>query len=154
MDRGSRKRGDAAARQISRALIERGFTVHRYDAISTSSIYLKVDWGAGLSIRIADHDGYRHLNYRYNVDTSRKSGVRRAKVERNGRSFTRTTYGLGSVGQLVGDVARRRDAIIRSEGEAAYRERMEDMRAEARAATKGFYAHPETYEVRLEADND
>lgn len=57
MARGSRKRGDAAARQISRALIERGFTVHRYDAISTSSIYLKVDWGAGLSIRMAVHDG-------------------------------------------------------------------------------------------------
>lgn len=92
--------------------------MHRYDAISTSSIYLKVDWGAGLSIRIADHDGYRHLNYRYNVDTSRKSGVRRAKVERNGRSFTRTTYGLGSVGQLVGDVAAppRRDHPERGRG--------------------------------------
>lgn len=153
MTRGSRKRGDAAARQISRSLIERGCTVHRYDAISTSSIYLKVDWGAGLSIRIADHDGYKHLNYRFNVDTSRDSGVRRAKIDRDGRSFTRTTYGLGSIGQLVGDVVRRRDAIIRREGEGAYRERMEALRAEAKVSTKGFYAHPETYEVRLEADH-
>lgn len=154
MARGSRKRGDAAARKISRALIERGFTVHRYDAISTSSIYLKLDWGAGLSVRIADHDGYRHLNYRFNVNTEWKSGVRRAKIDQNGRSFTRTTYGLGSVGQLVGDVARRRDAIIRREGEDAYRKRIEALRAEAGAATNGFYAHPETYEVRLEADHD
>lgn len=154
MARGSRKRGDAVARQISRALIRRGCTVHRYDAISTSSIYLKVDWGAGLSIRIADHAGYKHLNYRFNVDTSMASGWRKVRCDCHGRSFTRTFYGIGSVSNLVGDVMRRRERIIEAEGDGAYRERVGRLRDEAARATRGFFAHPETYEVRLEDDHD
>ena len=46
--------------------------IHRYDARSTDSIYLKFDYGVANSLRISDHTGKKHLAYRYNIDLSRK----------------------------------------------------------------------------------
>lgn len=48
-------------------LLDNGFSVLRYDAYSTNSIYLKLDYGVCYSIRISDHPGKAYLNYRYNV---------------------------------------------------------------------------------------
>lgn len=48
-------------------LIDMGFVVHRYDAYSTSSIYLKLDYGVSCGIRIADHPGKQKYRYRFNV---------------------------------------------------------------------------------------
>ena len=48
-------------------LIAKGFIVHRYNAYSTSSIYLKVDYGLSCCIRIADHPGKKKYSYRFNV---------------------------------------------------------------------------------------
>ena len=55
------------ARFLEKNLIKNGIIVHRYDAHSTNSIYLKLDWGALNSIRISDHNGKKHLSYKYNV---------------------------------------------------------------------------------------
>lgn len=41
--------------------------IHRYDSYSTNSIYLKFDYGVANSLRISDHDGKQHLQYRYNI---------------------------------------------------------------------------------------
>ena len=41
--------------------------IHRYDAFSTNSIYLKFDYGIANSLRISDHRGKKHLSYRYNI---------------------------------------------------------------------------------------
>ena len=48
-------------------LLSMGFTVHRYNAKSTSSIYLKLDYGVACGIRIADHPGREKYHYRFNV---------------------------------------------------------------------------------------
>ena len=37
--------------------------IHRYDAYSTNSVYLKFDYGVANSLRIADHAGKEHLAY-------------------------------------------------------------------------------------------
>lgn len=55
-----------AERLIDR-LLECGFVIQRYDAYSTNSIYLKLDYGVGNSIRIGDHRGKAGLQYRYNI---------------------------------------------------------------------------------------
>ena len=52
---------------MCKLLIEEGFTVQRYDAYSTNSIYLKLDFGLCNSIRISDHEGKKHLSYMYNL---------------------------------------------------------------------------------------
>ena len=41
--------------------------IHRYDSYSTNSIYLKFDYGVANSLRISDHNGKKHLKYRYNI---------------------------------------------------------------------------------------
>lgn len=46
-----------------------GIVIHRYNAYSTNSIYLKLDYGVCNSIRISDHSGKQHLSYRYNIGT-------------------------------------------------------------------------------------
>lgn len=48
-------------------LLEMGFVIHRYDAYSTSSIYLKLDSGLSCGIRIADHPVKKKYNYRFNI---------------------------------------------------------------------------------------
>ena len=57
----------AIADEVQGKLLDLGFIVHRYDAYSTSSVYLKMDYGACHSIRIGDHRGKPHLKYRYNI---------------------------------------------------------------------------------------
>ena len=52
---------------LVKRLLEAGFTIQRYDAYSTNSIYLKLDYGACNSIRISDHEGKKNLSYRYNI---------------------------------------------------------------------------------------
>lgn len=58
-------------KQIAKILIvklkELGFIVHRYDAYSTDSIYLKLDFGVCCGIRISNHNGKKKYHYRFNV---------------------------------------------------------------------------------------
>ena len=55
------------AGSIVERLIGEGFIVQRYDAYSTDSIYLKLDYGVCNSIRVSSHAGKKHLKYRYNI---------------------------------------------------------------------------------------
>lgn len=48
-------------------LLDLNLIVCRYDAHSTSSIYLKLDYGVACGIRIADHPGKKKYSYRFNV---------------------------------------------------------------------------------------
>lgn len=48
-------------------LLDMNFVVHRYNSHSTSSIYLKLDYGLSCGIRIADHSGKKKYHYRFNV---------------------------------------------------------------------------------------
>lgn len=58
----------AIARQVTERMKEQGVIVHRYDAYSTNSVYLKFDYGAAYSLRISDHKGKKHLKYRFNIE--------------------------------------------------------------------------------------
>ena len=55
------------ADSIADRLAGEGFIVQRYDAKTTDSIYLKLDYGVCNSIRISSHAGKKHLKYRYNI---------------------------------------------------------------------------------------
>lgn len=57
----------SVANNISQQLIKLGFIVHRYNSKTTSSIYLKLDYGVCCGIRIADHNGKKKYHYRFNV---------------------------------------------------------------------------------------
>lgn len=55
------------AKILVKELIKLGFIVHRYNAYTTNSIYLKLDFGVCCGIRIADHNGKKKYHYRFNV---------------------------------------------------------------------------------------
>lgn len=55
------------ARTLTHFFQSKGIRIMRYDAYSTNSVYLKLDYGELWSIRISDHKGYKHLHYRFNV---------------------------------------------------------------------------------------
>jgi hypothetical protein len=46
-----------------------GVAIHIYQAFSTNSTYIKLDYGALGSIRISDHKGKEKYHYKYNVRT-------------------------------------------------------------------------------------
>lgn len=55
------------AKQVQEFLLNNDFIVHRYNAYSTNSIYLKIDCGLCKFIRISDHRGKGYLRYTYNI---------------------------------------------------------------------------------------
>ncbi len=59
--------GNDIANILVNKLIENDFIVHQYNAYSTSSIYLKLDYGLACGIRIADHPGKKKYSYRFNI---------------------------------------------------------------------------------------
>jgi len=59
--------GEEVITILIKRLLEIGFIVHRHNAYSTSSVYLKLDYGLCCGIRIADHPGRKRYHYRFNV---------------------------------------------------------------------------------------
>ena len=59
--------GNEVAEILINKLLKLGFIVHRYSSVTTSSIYLKLDYGLACGIRIADHTGRKRYHYRFNV---------------------------------------------------------------------------------------
>lgn len=58
--------------------------IHRYDAYSSDSIYLKFDYGVANSLRISDHDGKKYLKYRYNIITTMSDRSSKKECRRGG----------------------------------------------------------------------
>jgi hypothetical protein len=82
-------------RQLSGKVI-----IHRYDAYSTNSIYLKFDYGVANSLRISDHPGKRHLAYRYNIDFARKH----YKIKYSPQGYPRYYYPVSAVDRAIKDI--------------------------------------------------
>lgn len=52
---------------LIKELLSMGFVVHKYHAITTQSIYIKLDYGVCCGIRISNHNGKKKYHYRFNV---------------------------------------------------------------------------------------
>ena len=72
------------ADSICRRLKKKGFSILHYDAMSTDSIYLKLDYGVCNSIRIGGHRGKSKLKYRYNIGTNIKKKWNRSMTSSPG----------------------------------------------------------------------
>lgn len=59
--------GEEIAKFLTEKLIKLEFVIHRYDVVTTSSIYLKLDYGICCGICIADHYGRKRSHYRFNI---------------------------------------------------------------------------------------
>lgn len=59
--------GNDVANILVPKLLDMNLIVHRYNSHTTSSIYLKLDYGLTCGVRIADHPGKKKYSYRFNV---------------------------------------------------------------------------------------
>lgn len=100
--------GRALGKTVDRLINElkcRGFIVQRLNAVTTNSIYLKLDYGVANSIRISDHKGKKHLSYRYNVMLNEKE-TRRYK---DYKGFDRFIYPVSEIDSLIDHIEMERD---------------------------------------------
>lgn len=118
---------------LCKRLIAEGFTVQRYDAYKTDSIYLKLDFGVCNSIRISDHPGKRYLKYRYNIG----SFVKEYRYE-NKRGFPRLYFCQDQVDALIERVLRDRKSKLAKYGADRYQRYAEENRVK-NSQRKGFW---------------
>lgn len=124
------------ANEIIRKLKARGFRIQRYDAVTSSSIYLKMDYGVCNSIRISDHKGKKHLQYRYNVIKGHKG----PSQHKSPQGWPRYYYGLNDIDKLIKDILKARDLKISNYGVAGYLEFM-NKNQRLGADKSGFWQH-------------
>ena len=91
-----------AVREIEQRLLAEGVIIQRYNAYTTGSVYLKLDYGIANSIRISDHIGKNHLSYMFNIGSDIKS-IRTVKDE-----FTRYYYPITAIDEAVQHILRHR----------------------------------------------
>ena len=121
---------DNLADSIAKRLIAEGFTIQRYDAYTTNSIYLN---GVCNSIRISDHPGKRYLKYRYNIG----SFVKEYRKEKD--KFDRFYYRADKSKNMIKKIMDDREAKKSRYGEDGYRRLMHKSKSE-NAGTLGFWS--------------
>lgn len=122
------------ADEIQEKLLDLGFTVHRLDAFTTSSVYLKIDSGVCHSIRVSDHRGKKHLKFRYNIGPF----VKKFHVVQD--MYRRYYFTVDEVDRLVKFV--KYDRVHQIDwlgGTEAYNEQVRLLRERGEAMTKGFW---------------
>lgn len=129
-------RGQAIAEfatAICNKLLEEGIIIHRYDAYSTNSVYLKLDYGVANSIRISDHKGKPYLKYRYNIGTDIK------EMELVMDKFPRRYYPVSEGETMVDQIVKDRNEKLEKYGKSRYTEFMRKNKRE-HEADKGFWS--------------
>ncbi|WFR64176.1 AAA family ATPase [Paenibacillus amylolyticus] len=126
-----------------------GFIIQRYDSKTTSSIYLKLDYGVCNSIRIGDHRGKKQYKYRYNVDVGRKQINRHKTPE----GWARWYYPETALRNLLQDVVKERQLLKNKQGEEHYRFLMAQRELEGRG-TKGFWQSATLVDPNEEGGSD
>lgn len=119
---------------IIQLLIDNGFAIQRYDALSTNSVYLKVDYGVCNSIRISDHEGYSYLSYKYEMLIGKMNG--REYIKKNGYWCTR--YGANNYRELIADIVKNREDKLQKYGYNGY-DRLIDMQINKNKDKPGFW---------------
>lgn len=130
----------ASLKELADALVTRlkaeGFIVQRYDAYSTDSVYLKLDYGVCNSIRISDHSGKKHLAYRYNLI----KGCRSAHTVKTQEGWARHFFPAGQSEKLIARVISARENKLQAHGRQRYTALMADNQAKHQN-DQGFWRH-------------
>lgn len=119
------------ADEICTRLLKEGFIIYRYDAYSTNSVYLKLDFGVSHSIRISDHKGKNHLHYRYNIG----SHITKDKTEK--AKYIRYYYPTANIDHMISKIVLERKEKIQKYGKRYETFMIENRKAHAK--DKGFW---------------
>ena len=110
------------------------FILRYYEATSTSSCYIKLDYGVCGSIRIADHKGKDKYKYRYNL----MLGLDKSYVEDD-----RFYYSIDDYNKLIEDVKTYREEQFNKYG-FRYYELIVNNKNEGKNK-KGFWKYSKNY---------
>lgn len=130
-----RKEIDNLAEQIITRLKAENFTIQRYNAYSTNSIYLKLDYGLCNSIRISDHKGKKNLDYRYNLLSHYKT----ISTQTSPRGHLRLYYPFSEVDTMLHRILKDREEKVAKYGELGYVTIMNSSKKKNQDA-KGFWS--------------
>lgn len=120
------------ANYIITNLKSNGFTIHRYDAYSTNSVYLKLDYGVCNSIRISDHSGKKYLKYRYNL-------ILNGEIKQIQDTYPRYYYNQNSINDMINKIILDRNQKVEKYGQVSYNNFMRTNNQQS-ADKKGFWA--------------
>jgi hypothetical protein len=116
----------SAADSLILLLKNEGFIIQRYDAYSSNSVYLKLDYGVCNSIRISDHTGKGHLDYRYNL----LKGCAKITSFVSEKGFDRHFFPLKNMDALVERILSDKRLKLRQYGMSRYTGYMESNRSD------------------------
>ena len=115
-------------------LDKEGFVLQYYEAYSTSSCYIKLDYGECNSIRIADHKGKDKYPYRFNL----MLGIEKS-YEKDGRKYYRVTdYDI-----MISDIKKFKEKQREKYGFKYYEYMLENKKDASNR--KGFWAKAKTF---------
>lgn len=80
--------------------------MQRYDACSTASVYLKLDYGLAYSVRISDHPGKKHLQYTFNLI---KGYTGKSLIKQKG--VWRLYFSFNQIDKLVTEIINKREWV-------------------------------------------
>lgn len=103
---------------IIKTLKENNIVIQRYDAKHTNSVYLKMDYGVLLSLRISDHPGKPKLKYRYNL----QSQIKKFRYDRAAKQFF---YPINQADRLLEQILKDHQDKLTRYGEEQYEKYME-----------------------------
>lgn len=118
---------------LVKRLKEEGFILQKLDAVTTNSVYIKLDYGVGNSIRISDHEGKKYLKYRYNVLTNVNK-----EYECFQDGFARYYFPPDKIENLIKMAVDKRDFMLDKYGKTSYELFME-RNQEQNKESKGFW---------------
>lgn len=133
-----------SAEELCSQLIQKGFIVHMYQAVTSSSIYIKLDYGASYTIRISDHKGIPKYDYRYNL----MMNMTRNETKKFAKSLPRPKYprlffSRNDVDLMVQAIVLSRKELDKN-ARFTYEERFENYRVQfnidSRVKRRGFAA--------------
>lgn len=123
------------AEYLVQELKELGFKIQLYKAVTTKSTYIKLDYGVCNSIRISDHNGKKHLQYRYNIQQDCKEYY----VAKSPEGWDRYYYPFSKVDFLIKRVVLDRKMKMDKYGAKRYKQFMDDNYRDGRYK-KGFWS--------------
>ena len=115
-------------------LNQEGFILQYYEAYSTSSCYIKLDYGVSNSIRIADHKGKDKYCYKFNL----MIGLDKS-YEDDGRFY----YSINDYNKMVEDIKNFKEEQLNKYG-FNYYEYMKKNKDESKNK-QGFWAKAKNY---------
>lgn len=116
-------------------LDEKRFILYYLPAYTTSSRYIKLDFGICKSIRIADHKGIEKYKYTFNL----MIGLDKS-YEEDGRYY----YCLKDTDKMISDIVKYRDNLLNEYG-FKYYDMMVEYKKQMLRKRKGFWEKCKSY---------